>query len=212
MKYIEFIYPLIYIIIILFGILNFKKVKNNFYLKLFLTFLVYSLVTEIMGYFIGVVYRKNTSFIYNLWNFLNSYFYFFFFLSLIKNTFKRNIIKTIIVIYSIISIIDITFYNNFIEIGLNANVIIGSTFIVIVVMLYFTELLKSEAVLGLNTSIYFWISLGVLFFNIGMIPIFVIARMIKYRGVWDVIILSLNLIMAGFFITGFILSKKEYNK
>jgi hypothetical protein len=164
-----------------------------------------------MGYFVGIVYRKNTSLIYNLWNFLNSYFYFFFFLNLINNVFKRNIIKTIIVIYSIISIIDITFFSNFIEIGLNTNVIIGSTLIVIVVMLYFTELLKSEAVLSLKTSIYFWISLGVLFFNIGMIPIFVIARLIKYSGVYNIIILGLNILMAGFFITGFIISKKRLN-
>ncbi|MDP3313893.1 hypothetical protein [Lutibacter sp.] len=114
-------------------------------------------------------------------------------------------------IYTLISIIDIAFFTNFILEHLNYNIIVSSILIVLSVMLYFIELLKSDAVLKLNTSIYFWISIGVLFFNIGMIPICVIAELINYNGVFDIIILSLNIIMAGCFITGFIVSKKEYN-
>lgn len=211
MKYINLIYPLIYFIIIIIGVVNFEKIRNSKLLKLFLIFLIYSLVTELIAFFVGVIFRKNTFYIYNIWNLANSYFSFYFFYKLINNKLKRNIIKTIALFYTVFSIVDITFFTTFIFDNLNYNIIVSSILIVISVMLYFAELLNNEAVLIINKSIYFWISVGVLFFNIGMIPIFVIAELINYRGIFDIIILSLNIIMAICFITGFIVSKKEFN-
>jgi len=132
-------------------------------------------------------------------------------LGIIKNAFKRNIIKLFIVSYSIISIIDILFFTSFTESNMDNNIIVGSILITITVMIYLVELLQDDAVLYLNRSMYFWISIGVLLFNIGFIPVFAIANYIKYSGVFNIITLLLNVLMVGCFITGFIVSKKEYN-
>ena len=180
-------------------------------LKLVFGFLIYSFLTEIAAFFIGTVLHKLTFYLYNIWSLANSYFYFYFFHELIKNNFKKNIIKIIALVYTVISVIDISFFSSFTLVNLNYNILFSSIFIVISVLLYFTELLQSEVVLKLNKSMFFWVSIGVLFFNIGTIPIYVIAELLNYQGLFDYIVLSLNLIMAGCFITGFIVSKKKYS-
>ncbi|MDV7186562.1 hypothetical protein R3X25_04650 [Lutibacter sp. TH_r2] len=58
---------------------------------------------------------------------------------------------------------------------------------------------------------FFWLSVGVLVINIGSIPVFVIGELIDWQGIFNYIILVLNLLMATSFITGFVVSKKELN-
>ena len=211
MKYFNLVYPLIYLISILFGISNYSKIKENIYLKMFLGFVIYSLFTEIGGYYISFVLGKRSYYIYNIWTLANTYFYLFFILVLLRDTFKKRILQTLIFIYTIFSIVDILFYSDFIGSSLNINIIVGSFLIVFAVLFFFTELLKSDLILDLKHSMVSWIMFGVLFFNIGTIPIYIIAELIHYQGVFDYITLGLNIIMAGCFITGFIVSKKEFN-
>ena len=209
MKYFFLIYPLLYTIILVIGILNYSKIRNSFYLKLFLIFIGYSLLTEILGFVLGFLFGINTFPIYNTWNIVNHFFYLFFFLGLLKNSFKRNIVKIITVIYAVFTFINIAFLSDYINKTLSVNIIIGSTLIVIAIMIYFSELLQSDAILYLKKSLFFWISLGVLLFNIGFIPVFVIAEYISFNGVFRIITLLLNLLMSGCFITGFIVSESE---
>ena len=91
------------------------------------------------------------------------------------------------------------------------NNIIGQFFIVLSIMIYFVEVLKSEVILTIQKSLIFWISLGVLIFNIGLLPVFVIGELIDWQGIFKYIILSMNILMAASFITGFIVSEKEFN-
>ncbi|MFD1292872.1 hypothetical protein ACFQ5N_03395 [Lutibacter holmesii] len=113
--------------------------------------------------------------------------------------------------YIVIVAIDVIFIENFITEGLINIMIIGSLFVVISVMLFFVELINRDEILEIQNSLIFWISIGVLLFNIGFIPIIIIAEFIAYRGVFSYIILTLNIIMSLCFITGFLVSKKEFN-
>lgn len=211
MKYLFLIYPILYSIILITGIINHSKIRDSYYLKLFLIFIGYSLLTEILGFVVGVLYRINTFPIYNIWNLVNHFFYLFFFLSLLKSTFKRNLVKYSIVFYTIYTLINISLFSDFFNTYLDINVVIGSILIVVSIMIYFSELVQSDGILNLKKSMFFWISLGALVFNIGGIPVDVIARFISFGTVFRIITLLLNILMAGFFITGFIISKKEFN-
>lgn len=206
-----FTYIIIYLITLTFALISYKKYRNNLYLKLFLYFLIYSFLTEIIGTFIISYFNVRANLIYNTWWLLNSIFYMFFFLSKIKKFLKRNLIIGLIIVFVIYNIINIIFFKNYKNQILIDSFIVGCIFIVITVMMYYTEILNSNAILNIKKSIYFWISIGVLIFNIGMIPVFVIAELIDYSGVFKYIILGLNILMASSFITGFIVSKKEYN-
>ena len=57
----------------------------------------------------------------------------------------------------------------------------------------------------------FWISIGLLLFHIGSIPIFIAKQFLNYNATHNYILLGLNIIMYGSFIIGFILSDKKYN-
>ncbi len=205
-------FPTLYLIVIIFGIVNYNKIKDVFFLKLFLFFLVYSFLTEITAFYIGIYKGINTFYIFNTWTIVSTYFYLYFFLNLVGNNFKRNFLKLLILIYSIFSIIDILFFADFIYKGLNNNTIIANIFIVISILIYFSELLQSSAILNIKHTIYFWIAIGVLLYNIGFLPIIVIAEYINYSGVFRYTIYVLNFITDSCFILGFVLSKKEYNK
>ena len=206
-----FIYPLIYFLTIVVGLIYYSKYKQRKALRFFLGFLIYSFFTEVIGNYCGRILGFNTFYIYNTWHLMNHLFYMFFFMHLMKETFKSNFIKWLLVIYIMIVAIDVIFVEKFITEGLINIMIIGSLFVVISVMLFFIDLINRDEILEIHKTLVFWISIGVLLFNIGLIPIIIIAEFIAYRGVFSYIILTLNIIMSLCFITGFIVSKKEYN-
>lgn len=208
-KYLFLIYPILYSIVLITGFINYSKIKNSLYLKLFLAFNAYSLLTEISGFIFGVMLKINTFPLFNTWNLVNHFFYLFFFLHLLKNTFKKNLIKFIIGSYALFTVIVIVFYYDFVNKFLYLNTVIGSILIVIAVLIYFSELLQSDEILSIKESMFFWISLGVLLFNIGFIPVYIIAEFISFGGIYNLVALFLNLLMVGCFVTGFILSEKS---
>lgn len=191
--------------------MNYDKIRNSFYLKLFLIFIGYSLLIEILGFLFGFIFRVNNHVIYNSWGLVSHFFYMFFFLSQIKNKPRRKLIKCLIIIYFVFTIVEVSFFTNFLNQFLVKNEIIGSFLIMISVLMYFYELLKSDKILNLKESMFYWIGLGVLLFNVGFIPAYVVAEYISFGVAYRIITLILNLLMAGCFITGFIVSKKEYN-
>jgi len=211
LKYFYLIYPLLYLTTLIVGVSKYSKIKNSLNLKLFLIFIGYSFLTEISAVILGVFLGINTFPIYNTWILVNQFFFFFFFINLLQNSFKKYLVKFIIGLYALFILISISFYSNFSGSYLSMNDIIGSILIVIVILMYFSELLQSDKILNINKSIYFWISLGVLLFNIGFIPVNIFAEFISFNGVFNIVAIFLNVLMAGCFITGFIVSKKDYN-
>lgn len=206
-----YIYPLIYLTTIFFGIIYYSKYAHNKELIFFLIFLIYSLLTELFGNYKGRVLRTNTFYIYNTWNIVNHLFYMFFFLVKLNDIFKRRILISLIFLYVLLTVINVLFFENYITEGLINNIILGSLFILVSVMIYYSELLKKDEILEIQYSMFFWISIGVLIFNIGFLPIIVIAEFISYGGIFSYITLGLNILMSLCFITGFIMSKKVYN-
>lgn len=207
----KYIYILIYCSILFFGIANYKKYNHNLQLKLWLYFLVYSFLTELIAtYFIHIL-KVRANALYNTWFLMNSIFYITFFYSQLKSKTKRNFIIGYLVIFIVLTIGNIYFLKSYITDILRVNFIIGQFFVVVSIMLYYAELLNSDKILRLHKSLYFWISIGTLVFNIGLLPVFVIVELIQWQGIFNYIILILNLMMATSFITGFIVSKKELN-
>ncbi len=200
-----------YFVIIAFAIFFYKKYAHSTPLKLFLYFLIYSFLTEVTGTYFSFVLKRPTFFIYHTWIILSLYFYGLFFLSRIKNIKARAGIKGLLAFYLIYTIINISFFKDFASQSLIDNIIIGRILIVIFVLLYFSELLNSDAILNIKKSLFFWISIGVLFYNIGFIPVYVIGEYISFRGAFRYIAFGLNIIMGACFISGFLMSKKQYN-
>ncbi|MFK5957500.1 MAG: hypothetical protein QM495_01380 [Lutibacter sp.] len=203
-------YIVIYVIILSVGLFHFKKYKHSFLLKMWLYFLIYSFLTECITRYIVEIYRVRTITLNNTWFILNVLFYMFFYLFNIKNLVRKRLIISLSSVFILMNII-MSFYVDYTKEYFVYSNIIGQFFIVLSIMIYFVEVLKSEIILTIQKSLIFWISLGVLIFNIGLLPVFVIGELIDWQGIFKYIILSMNILMAASFITGFIVSKKEFN-
>lgn len=206
-----YIYILIYNVVLIFGLVYYKKYNHNLLLKFWFYFLIYSFLTECLATYIIYGIGIRATFTYNLWNIINTLLYMFFYGFLIKKHFRKYLIFGLFFLYAIYTLVELIFFKDIKVDLLVYNSIIGMFIISIPIMLYFVEILNSDSILTFQKSIYFWISIGVLIFNIGLIPVYVIAELINWQGVFNHIILGLNLIMAVCFITGFIVSKKEFN-
>ena len=66
-----------YLLIILVGLFYYDKLKQSLPLKLFFGFLMYSLVTEIIGTYFAYFAKINNAVIYNSWNIVNYLFFSF---------------------------------------------------------------------------------------------------------------------------------------
>lgn len=200
-----------YLLIILVGLFYYDKLKQSLPLKLFFGFLIYSLVTEITGTYFAYFAKINNAVIYNSWNIVNYLFFSFFFWTRVKLSIKRKLIVGFAILFIALELVNILFFQNFLTAVYRYNSVLGKILIAILIMIYFTELLKSDTILNIKESMFFWISLGVFLYVIGFIPVFIIAELIEYKGIFEYITFGLNIAMSLCFITGFIISKKEFN-
>jgi len=204
-------YILLYTAILFFGLINYKKYSHNLQLKLWLYFVVYSFFNEIGSRYIIETYNVRAMILSNAWWSVNSFFYLFFFLSLIKNTKKKKYIIGMIVVFGIYLIISVLFFKDIRKDYFVDSWILGQLFVIASIMFYYSELLLSDSILNVKYSLFFWISIGSLIFNLGILPVFVIGELIDYQGIFKYIIFGLNIVLSLCFITGFLISKKEYN-
>ena len=174
----EYKYIIIYTITLTIGLLNYKKYSHNLQLKLWLCFLVYSFITEIVARYIIETYNMRAIKLSNSWMLINSFFYILFFLGKIRNTLKRKFIIGFVLIFALYTLISMLFFKNFGKEYFVDSWILGQLFVVLTIMLYYSELLKSDAILNIKYSLFFWISIGALIFNIGILPVFVIGELI----------------------------------
>mgnify|MGYP006891283974 CR=1 FL=1 len=180
------------------------------YLKLWLYFLIYSFFNEAISRYIIEIYKVRTIVLNNTWFIVNSFFYLIFYLFKINESIKKKLVLSLISSFIVCNGI-MFFYKDYFNEYFVYSWIIGQLFVVIAIMIYFMELLSSDAILNIKYSLFFWISIGVFIFNIGILPVFVIGELIDWQGIFRYIILGANIIMSLSFITGFIVSKKEYN-
>lgn len=90
---------------------------------------------------------------------------------------------------------------------------LSSLLLIITIILFLLETLNSNVVLKLKQTLIFWIAVGVMLFQLGIIPVFIAKEYINYNQglTYGYILLLLNLISSTCFSLGFIWSKKEVN-
>lgn len=205
------------------GTIYFYKYRHTS-LKYFLFLLWYITLTEFLGSIsinneILVVFDKN-GVKYNYWMFNLLYFILFntvymTYLQFIAHPKQKTFIKFFMVFYIITSIINWTFIQNFLYEMSEIPFVIGSILLIIIIIFYFIQLLKSNKIIAFHKDLLFWISVGLLIFHSGTIPF-----SIKYNGYallpkihnLFLIIYILSICMYILFTFGFIFSNKIENK
>ena len=203
------------IITAIIGSIYFYKYKNS-YLKYFLVYLWYIVFNEIYGKYIADVMNDNNSFIYNIYMIIN----FIFLLSIYWNKLQKEIHKKLIIVFALcllfVFIINPFKENYKIEIT-TLSFIVGASSLIFAVILYFIEILNSEKVLHITRELLFWISFGILIYNVGAIPC-IVSRTYYYEtfqnsfDFLNTLYLSLIFILNICYIIGFICSHKIHQK
>ena len=202
------------------GTIYLYKYKNT-YLKYFLLLLWFITITEFIGGYIVenkiLVYIDENGLVYNKWlsnirRFVTFIILYYIYFKLLKTEVFKKWIKIFAIIFSIIYVLNWIFLQNFIKESPEIPQVIGSIFLVISILFYFIELLKSEKIMVFHRLLLFWISVGLLLFYAGTIPF-----MLKWNGYMIIpgvhklflIVYILAIIMYLTFTFGFIWSKKE---
>ncbi len=190
----------------------FYKYKNS-YLKYFLIYLWYIAINEAIGKYSSDVLEMYNLIIYNIYLLISFPFLF----SIYWNFLKDKKYKKIVIIFAIIYIIAFTvnglFFENYSKDLVTYPFIMASCFLIFTVIFYFIEILNSEKVLNVTRDLLFWISVGVILFNIGVIPwVITLKHYSENFALMNTLLQVLILILNICYIVGFICSHKKQNQ
>lgn len=201
------------------GSIYFYKYRHTV-LKYFLILLWYITITEFCGYYFRkykfLVHISSDGVVYNLWlyNLLEivtfGILYYIFFKSL--RTAKYKLWTKILAIgFVLLTIVNWGFLQNFILEWSEFPNIYGSLTLIIIILFYFIELLRSDQIILFHRNLLFWISVGLLLFYAGTLPFAIkvngYALIPGIHGLF-LIIYILAIFMYLTFTFGFIWSKK----
>ena len=202
------------------GTIYFYKYKHT-HLKYFLYILWYIVLTEFTGWFsrhYGVLgFYDETGQHYNLWMYNFMYLLFFplvlwIYLKSVHTIIFKKWIKAFIVIYVLFSMVNWIFIQNIKYEWSELPDVVGTLFLVVSILFYFIELLKSDKIIIYHKKLLFWISVGLLIFHIGTLPFMIKATdYALLTGIHNLflVIWILALIMYLIFTFGFIWSNIE---
>lgn len=196
----------------------YKKFNNSIY-KYFLYYLLWTFMVELtyniarIRYFETKEYVFNYFISYNIHLIISYLFYFYFYRKLSKNKKNKKIFLYFSYVFGCFALINYFVLNQNLMDELNVhNLIVGSILLLITIILFLIEIINNEnIVFNIHKSFIFWISLGLLLFYIGILPIMISTKYLNYNITYMSILNSLNAIMYGSFIIGMIKSDSKFN-
>lgn len=196
---------------------NQTQLKYFLYLLWFITFCEF-FATIITTFKIDqLLYVDENEVRYNLWIYNLLYFIFFnsiyfIYLKSVHSKKSKLWIKIFMMSYIVVSIFNWSFLQKFFVEMSELPYVLGSLFLLIIIIFYFIELLKSDQIVVFHKLLLFWVSVGLLLFHTGTIPFAIntnsYSEMPYVHDLFHIIYI-LAIAMYLIFIFGFIWSKRE---
>lgn len=187
---------------------KFNKTKEAY----FLYFLWLTLLVEISGSILGRIFEINTFPMYNLYMVSSFFFYLYWYYSILNGKGVKTAIITFTFIFTMVALWSMLTqswagYHKY-------TFVAGAIFTLVCAIFHFRQLLYSDEVLVLKQKLSFWISTGLLLFNMAMIPFMLLSNYFDFVSYiyYIITIISLNAILYGCYIVGFIWTKEKYNR
>ncbi len=190
----------------------YQKYRNSSE-KYFMRFLWFVFILDfIIGGYIGLILKTDNVWLYNIYILISYLFYFSWYYKILKN---KPLKQTTLVFTFFFIIFD--FYSFIVEDPKEHHInafIFGAVINLICTIMFFYELLSSKKIINLECTLSFWIATALLLFNIGMIPFMIYTETLirSDQKLYNIILISLNVILYTCYSIGFIWSKKEYNQ
>lgn len=190
---------------------NYEKFKyskdSNFFYFLWFTFII-----DLIGGFFGDFFGMETYWIYNLYMLISFMFFYHWYRSILKEAKHKTTVGLFALIFLGVALWNMIFeswglYHKY-------TFVTGALFTLICAIFHFWQLLNSDEVLEIKYKLSFWISTGLLLFNMGMIPFMLLSEYFDFSGnaYYIFIIIGLNLILYGCYSIGFLWTKEKYNR
>lgn len=201
----------LYVIVFLVAIFRYPLYKNT-PLKYLPIILLFTIVTEYVGYFTKNEYLHINYLVFNIYYLTHFSFFFYVFMAMIDDAWFKKYIKIVTVVFWLFFLSELIF-TGILEDSFAKTYIAGSGILVFCIILYYINILQSSLVLVVKSDLLFWISVGLFLFYIGYIPIKIIKTWFyKPDSFFEFLLLiqfSLITIMYLFFLTGFLWMKKR---
>lgn len=169
------------------------------------TFLICPYKLDELPFFINYLELSKNYWMFNVSLAFGYIFYTWYFFKHLISKIYKNIIKYAIVTFTIITITDFIFggiffigYSQFMNLS-------GLILIVMVLIMYYYEILKSDRILNITHKLPFYISIGVLLYYLSVTPLFLSSEYIQKEEIVFITYYRLILSYANYFLYGIII-------
>ena len=199
--------------------------------KYLVWFLWYTFINEVIGSYGSIAYFTNyeyfgfikdtiferTYWIFNIWQLLFYSFFIYYFRELLLNYSFKRILRIALILYVIFWVVNLIYDNLLFEVSSLYNGLVGSIFLLMAIILFYFDLLKSDRVLNIKKYLPIYVSLGVLVFSLCTTPLDIFAQYFNtenniYIKLRASVLLFVNIFMYGAFIIGFLVCVKNKPK
>lgn len=192
------------------GSIYFYKYRNTF-LKFFLVILWYTAINDFVSSYFVRLFNGNNVILYNIYQILVFSYILLLYKSSLSKWKNKRWINPFVFLY-LFSVVIMSFFISFRFDYFIIPFIVGAVFIIVSVILYFSELLNSDRIIDINTTLMFWISMAMLIYYVPSIPFYVVRNYyVQSSTIPIVYYLNYFLIFVVniLYIAGFIWSGKE---
>ena len=159
--------------------------------KYFIYYLLFVFVNEILQIFTAEYLNISTLFNINLYDIVTYLFFGIWYFRVLKNKIIVKVLGFIYLMFLIISLVTENIFNEFLEINTYA----GTVLVLILVIKFYSELLIKNETINFLKEPKFWISTGLLIFNVGYLPTLFLLNLNYYEIInVDLIMTVLNII------------------
>ncbi|SFS56647.1 hypothetical protein SAMN04487906_0923 [Zhouia amylolytica] len=222
----------IFVIVLLTAIiaaLEYKTIKNT-PSNVFLPFIWFVFVIEVVrmiptlneafpdSHFIEIIKRilppsitESGVVVGSVYSIISFYFYLYYFKRVIpKGTYTKRW-YVLFALYTVFVLISLFNYNDLFKNWLQPHMYAGVFCTLAAIFAYMQNLLRTDLILNFKTAFSFWFTMGVLFFNLITIPIFIFAEQFNFSQPFYIIVLVLSCyVMYGCFMVGLIIQSEPH--
>lgn len=194
------------IIALITAIKYYGKYKNTTE-KWFVFFLAYTVLTETVGVYVAYFLKEYDLTIYHIFIVVSFMFYFYWFQSILKSQNQQKIITALSILFFVYAVYNLSVlsWDNY----HTKTFIVGAVINIIASIFFFSQLLNDKEEIEVQKNLKFWISTGLILFNVGMVPFMLFSQEFNANNeTRTVIIVLLNFILYFCYSIGFILCKK----
>ena len=207
-SYISYVLSAIELLASIVATLHFRKYQFSTE-KWFLYFLWYTFLIDTTGLILQI-FSLSSFWLYNIFTISSFLFFYFWYYTVLQSKRFKNLVRLLTLFY----LITVLLTNAFETLSNQGYAFfIGAIFLLLLILMHFNQLLNSNEVVIIKYKLSFWISTALLLFYIGILPLMLLGKYIDVKGEYfNVILLSLNVILYGCYIIGFIWTKQKYNR